>query len=91
MAKVIVKNDGDLEVDVPDGEKLEHIEGKCTVLFACKSASCGSCLVKVVEGKENLEAPSEQEKIGLEAFSTLPEQRLCCQAKIKKGTVKIEY
>jgi len=91
MAKVIVKNDNNLEIEIPDGSKLDELEGKSTVLFACKSASCGSCLVRVVEGAENLEQPNEQEKIGLEAFATQPNQRLCCQAKIRKGTVTIEY
>lgn len=91
MAKVIVKNDGDAAVDVPDGGKLEELEGKTSVLFACKTASCGSCIVKVMEGAENLEAPEDQEKLGLEAFGTLPNQRLCCQARIRKGTVAVEY
>ena len=91
MATVIIKNDGDLALEVADDTCLEQIEGKCTVLFACKTASCGSCLVRVAEGAENLEAPNDMEKLGLEAFGTLPNQRLCCQARIKGGTVKIEY
>lgn len=91
MATVIVKNDGDLAVEVPDGGQLEQLEGKSSVLFACKTASCGSCLVRVVEGAENLEPPQEQEKIGLDAFATQPTQRLCCQAKIKSGKVTVEY
>ena len=91
MATVIIKNDGDLALEVQDGTCLEQLEGKCTVLFACKTASCGSCLVRVVEGAENLEAPNEQEKIGLDAFGTQPTQRLCCQAKIKSGKVAVEY
>lgn len=91
MAKVIIKNENNLEIEVKDGSSLVQLEGKCGLLFACKVGSCGSCLVKVIEGAENLEPPNEQEKGGLEAFATQPNQRLCCQAKIKKGTVKIEY
>ncbi|HLC69291.1 MAG TPA: 2Fe-2S iron-sulfur cluster-binding protein [Candidatus Bilamarchaeaceae archaeon] len=91
MATVIIKNDGDLALEVANGTCLEQLEGKCTVLFACKTASCGSCLVRVVEGAENLEPPNDQEKLGLEAFGTMPTQRLCCQAKIKQDTVKLEY
>ena len=90
MAKVHVKND-DQTVEVPDGSQLECLDGKSSVLFACKSATCGSCMVKVLEGAENLEKPNEAEDSGLQAFSSDPKQRLMCQCKIKKGEVTIEY
>lgn len=90
MAKVHVKNDGQT-VEVPDGAQLECLDGKSSVLFACKSATCGSCMVKVLEGAENLEQPNEVEESGLQAFSSDSKQRLMCQCKIKKGEVTIEY
>lgn len=90
MAKVHVKNTGET-VDVPDGTQLEYLDGRSSVLFACKSATCGSCLVKVLEGMENLEDPNEAESTGLQAFGTDPKQRLMCQCKIKKGEIRIEY
>ena len=90
MAKVHVKNTGE-QVDVPDGTQLEYLDGKSSVLFACKSATCGSCMVKVLEGMDNLEAPNEAEGTGLQAFATDPKHRLMCQCKIKKGEITIEY
>lgn len=90
MAKVEVKNDGTV-VDVNDGSLLAELDGKCSILFACKTGSCASCKVKVVEGMENLEEPSELEQAGLATFATDPSERLMCVCRIKKGTVKVEY
>ncbi|MBI5226947.1 (2Fe-2S)-binding protein [Candidatus Micrarchaeota archaeon] len=90
MATVEVKNDGG-KVEVPDGSLLADIDGKCSVLFACKSASCASCKVKVLEGMENLEPPNDLEKAGLEIFATDPSERLMCQCKLKKGKIVVEY
>ncbi len=90
MAEVEIKNDGK-SVQVPDGSLLAELDGKCSILFACKVGSCGSCKVRVLEGMENLEAPSEAEKSGLAIFATEPSERLPCVCKIKKGKVKVEF
>lgn len=90
MAEVEIKNDGKT-VKLPDGASLVELDGKCSILFACKAGSCGSCKCKVVSGKENLEPPDDVEKAGLEIFSTDPSERLPCVAKIKKGKVTLEY
>ncbi len=90
MAIVEVKNDG-ARVDVPDGTLLAELDGKCSVLFACKTASCASCKVKVLEGMENLEPPNELEQVGLATFATDPSERLMCQCKIKGSKIVIEY
>ena len=90
MATVEIKNEGKT-VEVPDGSVLVELEGKCGILFACKAGSCGSSNVKVLEGMENLEAPNEEEKMGLETFGSDPAERLLCQAKIKGGKVVVEY
>ena len=90
MAEVEVKNDG-AKVQVADGSLLAELDGKCSVLFACKSGSCGSCKVKVTSGMENLEAPNDVEQSGLATFGTDPSERLLCVCKIKKGNVTVEY
>lgn len=90
MAKVEVKNDGQT-IEVPDGSLLSELDGKTSILFACKSGSCGSCKCKVLEGKENLEAPNDLEQAGLATFGTDPDERLLCVAKIKKGKITVEY
>lgn len=88
MAKVYVVNDGKT-IEVPDGSLLVELDGKSSIPFACREGVCGSCLVEVVEGMENLEPPSEQEKTALESFATSPNQRLLCLTKIKSGEVKV--
>ncbi|MFH0738165.1 MAG: 2Fe-2S iron-sulfur cluster-binding protein [Candidatus Micrarchaeota archaeon] len=90
MAKVTVKNDNKT-IDVPDNSMLVELDGKCSVLFACKAGSCASCKVKVLKGMENLEKPNDVEEAGLATFSSDPKERLLCQCKIKKGEVVVEY
>jgi len=90
MAQVEIKNEGKT-IEVPDGASLVELEGKCGILFACKVGSCGSCKVKVLEGMENLEAPGEEEKAGLETFGTDPADRLLCKTNIKSGKIVVEY
>ena len=90
MAEVEVKNDSKT-VKVPDGSLLAELDGKCSILFACKAGSCGSCKVKVVSGMENLEAPNDIEQAGLATFGGDPAERLPCVCKIKKGKVVVEY
>ncbi|MBU0532483.1 (2Fe-2S)-binding protein [Candidatus Micrarchaeota archaeon] len=90
MATVEIKNEGK-KIEVPDGSSLVELEGKCSILFACKAGTCGSCKVKVLEGMENLEPANETEKAGLEIFGGSSDERLLCQCKIKKGKVVVEY
>ncbi len=89
MARVYVKND-DKWIEVDDGAKLDILDGQCSVLFACKDGVCGSCLVTVLEGAENLEPPTDVEKTTLESLGAEPNQRLLCQVVIKGGEIKVE-
>ena len=90
MAEVEIKNDAKT-VKVPDNSLLVELDGKCSILFACKSGSCGSCKVKVLGWMENLEPPNDVEQAGLATFGTDPNDRLPCVCKIKKGKVVVEY
>jgi ferredoxin len=50
----------------------------------CFSCYCGTCLVEVVAGMENLEAPSAEELEVLDQWNKDAEKfRLSCSAKIK--------
>ncbi|RME79129.1 MAG: (2Fe-2S)-binding protein [Methanobacteriota archaeon] len=89
MAKVYIIND-DKWVDVPDGENLGKLDGQSSILFACHEGVCGSCLSHIVEGKENLEEPSDYEKQMLEMMGASEDQRLLCITKIKGGEVKVK-
>lgn len=60
------------------------------VQYSCRSASCGTCRVRVLEGGEALAAPEEDELDVLEIFGDTPgEVRLCCQARLERDTAKV--
>jgi len=63
-------------VDVTD----EHPGAE--VPFSCRSASCGTCRVEVLEGAEGLSAIEDDEQDVLDIFGSEPRVRLCCQAKL---------
>jgi ferredoxin len=58
------------------------------VPFSCRSATCGTCLVVVLEGGDLLYPPERDETEILNLFaepSSLFPQRLACQAKMRPG------
>lgn len=70
-------------VDVVD----EHPDAD--VPFSCRSATCGTCRVEVVEGAAALAPPEEEELEVLALFGDPPEVRLCCQLRVESGTEKV--
>ena len=61
------------------------------ILFGCRTGICGTCLVKVIEGTDGLEPPSEDEKEFLEIVSEGEEGlRLACQLS-PNTNLKVEY
>lgn len=56
------------------------------VPFSCRSASCGTCRVVVLEGGSLLTEAEDEELQVLDAFGVTPKrQRLACQAKVASG------
>lgn len=91
MAKVIIRNDN-FTADVQDGSRLlDHIKDKTGLLFGCESGQCGTCICKIIKGKENLNGRSASEELLLVKRSAQTNERLACQIWIKKGDVEIEY
>lgn len=60
-----------------------------SVPFSCQNGICGTCIIKVNSGMENLSAPEEKEKNTLQMFGAGPQNRLACQCKVN-GDVEIE-
>ena len=73
------------QIEVPDGTPIQLAAEELGVMFGCRDGRCGTCQTEIVDGIENLSAPNEKE----EAMGMTGPWRLCCQAEIKKGTVKI--
>ena len=80
--KVIEAPDGGAIVDLCD----EHF---APVPFSCRSASCGTCHVEILEGAELIEAPEEPERELLALLGGKGVSRLACQAVVKPGPGRI--
>jgi adenylate cyclase len=54
----------------------------------CLAGACGTCMVRVIEGADNLSPPEAIEQILLEASDLLDNKRLSCQARLH-GQVRV--
>jgi ferredoxin len=87
MAKLVFLNNN-IEVNIPDDSTIEETCEKQGVPFACSEGICGSCVIEIIEGMENLNDFTDAE---LDFFGEKGSERLACQCKIKKGTVKLKF
>ncbi len=74
-------------LEAPSGGALIDIcdRQRAPVPFSCRSASCATCQIEVVEGAELLEPPAEEEQDLLDVLEGPASSRLACQAKVKPG------
>ena len=87
MAKLILENTGD-EEELVDGSEIKDVcEQKFEIPFECKDGKCGTCMIELVDGGENLSEKNESENNMFPGDDSL---RLACQCKIKQGIVKIK-
>lgn len=88
MPKLVFDHNGEeieLPVDAPIAEACEE----AGVPFACTEGVCGTCVIEVKDGKDNLTPPTQEEEDFLGEGNK--EERLACQCKIRCGTVKISF
>jgi len=77
-----------VEAEASAGARVLDVcdEAGAPVPFSCRSASCGTCRVEVLEGAELLEPPADEELDVLDIFGDDPAQRrLCCQLVLREG------
>jgi len=86
MAKIVINQEP--EVELADGSAIKPICEENGVPFACEEGICGTCIVEVKEGNENL-SPMTQEEIDF--LGEQNRERLACQCKILNGFVKLKY
>jgi 2Fe-2S ferredoxin len=83
----------DAVAEVPEGGALVDVCDRTSapVPFSCRSATCGTCRIEVLEGAELFEAPGPEEAELLEILGDPSHFRLACQAKLRKteGVVKL--
>jgi len=89
MAKLVIKNDFEsTEIDVPDTTSIRDVCEENGIPMACMEGICGTCIVNVEEGMENLSEKSEAE---IDFFGEDPSpERLACQCRIKSGKVVVK-
>lgn len=79
------------EVDATPGEAvvdITDIHPQADVPYSCRSASCGTCRVEVVEGGAALSNADAVELELLDVFGDTPDRvRLCCQARLVDADV----
>lgn len=88
MAKLIFENNDD-EIELEDNSPIAEACEDEGVPFACEEGVCGTCVIEIVSGGENLSSPTQEEEDFLGEGCC--DERLACQCRIKKGTVKIRF
>jgi len=75
-------------VNEPKGGSMADIcdDHEAPIPFSCRSASCATCHIEVLEGADALLPPDQDELDVLEAIDAKPPRfRLACQAQLKPG------
>jgi ferredoxin len=77
----------DKEVEVEAGTDLVDAADQhwLPIPFSCRSASCATCQVQVIEGADLLEPPGEDETELLELIGAGDNWRLACQVRLGSG------
>jgi len=88
MALLILDDTGE-EIALEDGSPLQEACEEAGVPFACTEGICGTCVIEVLEGQENLTDPTQEEMDFL--GEDITEERLACQCKIKEGSVRVRF
>ena len=86
MAKLIFNENE--ETILEDGSPIKEICEESGVPFACEEGVCGTCVIEVEEGMENLSPFTQEEEDFLGEMGC---ERLACQCRIKSGCVKIKF
>jgi len=86
MAKII-NSKTKQEIEIPEGESIQEACEKLGVPFGCQNGLCGTCMINIDSGEENLSELTEEEKI----LERDKKHRLACQCKIKKGEIRISW
>lgn len=88
MATLMFDQSGE-EVELPDNSPIAECCEEAGVPFACTEGVCGTCVIEIKEGKENLSKPTKEEEDFLGEGTC--HERLACQCRIKSGHVRISF
>jgi len=87
MAKLIFACTGE-EREIEDDAPIAPCCEEAGVPFACTEGICGTCVIEVQEGMEQLSSFTQEE---IDFLGEPGNERLACQCKIRSGSVKINF
>jgi ferredoxin len=87
MAKLVFVDSQEV-IEVGDGQPIAEACEQAGVPIACSEGVCGTCVIDVVDGMENLSDFTEAEADFLGESNG---ERLACQCRVNRGTVKIKF
>ena len=95
IAKVITESNVGriVEIDAAAGDALIDLcdAHDAPIPFSCRTASCGTCRVHVLEGADELLPPAADELDLLDVFNHKPPLvRLTCQAKLAPHATRVK-
>ncbi|MDB4943440.1 MAG: hypothetical protein JWP97_2974 [Labilithrix sp.] len=79
-------------VEAPNGGSIADLcdDHEAPIPFSCRSASCATCHIEVLEGESALLPPDADELDVLEAIDAKPPRfRLACCAQLGPGTATV--
>ena len=92
MAKATITfEDINVTVNVPAGTRVIEISEKVGsgITYGCREGDCGTCMMKVDQGWNNLSEPSVLENKILSDNFAGKHNRLACQAQVLGGELKV--
>lgn len=93
MAKANVTfEDINITVSVPAGTRIIEVSEKvgAGITYGCREGDCGTCIMKVTEGYQNLSEPSVLEDKILRENMAGKHNRLACQAQVLDGNISVK-
>ncbi|MFA6972175.1 MAG: 2Fe-2S iron-sulfur cluster binding domain-containing protein [Gallionella sp.] len=89
-ANVTFENTG-ITVQVPAGTRLIEISEKvgAGITYGCREGECGTCMMRVVSGMENMSERSVLEDKVLQENMAGRNNRLACQAQVLGGNIVV--
>ncbi len=80
-----------ITVTVPAGTRVIEISEKVGsgITYGCREGDCGTCMMKVTSGAQNLAEPSVLEDKVLREHLAGKQNRLACQAQILGGVISV--
>lgn len=79
-------------VTVSAGTRIIEVSEKVNagLVYGCREGDCGTCIMQVIDGWENLSQPSVLEEKVLREHNVGRHCRLACQAQILGGSVTVK-